>query len=274
MPSTSAVETTHRTLENYNHLISPQRDTGAGYYLSARRYPSGDAEVVALRLSSDDSLIRGGGAKRKNKEKEKMDLDVLEKSSRRAKTTVRRKCLTMQCDRLLTLTFRENLKDIDIAWQRFHYFNKLMRHKFPRYQYVAVPEYQKRGAVHFHLAIRGYYPVKIVRKLWRRAVGQLDGNIDITPPKRVKKGQWNPSLIANYLAKYLSKHDSVHFNRRRYSTGGGIQVPSAMTGWLAISLDKDHTVSTLQGVMSGLSGKDIRCCWESENWLGIIYLST
>lgn len=265
-------QSTLESLGNVHDLISPSRDTGAGYYICARQYPSGDAEVCALRLDADDKLKNGGGAKRKHDDKQVMDPAVLEKSARRAKTTVRRKILTMQSDRLLTLTFRENLKDIDDAWKRFHYFSKLMRNKFPKYQYVCVPEYQKRGAVHFHLAIRGFYPVKAVRKFWRRACGSLQGNIDITRPR--KGSDWNPSAIAFYLAKYLNKSETVDFNRRRYSTGGGINIPPSVNGWLAISVDKGHTLSTLGQVMEELSGKEIRCMWESEHWLGIIYLST
>jgi len=269
---TPAIEEQQSTLGEYNELISPHRDTGTGYYVCARQYPSGDAELCALKLDADDSIRRGGGAVRKNKDKDSMDPAVLEKSSRRAKTTVRRKILTMQADRLMTLTFRENLTDIDEAWKRFHYFNKMMRTKFPGYQYVAVPEYQKRGAVHFHIAVNRFFPVKSVRKLWRRACGSLQGNIDITRPR--KGNDWNPSAIAFYLSKYLNKHETVDFNRRRYSTGGGIQVPASITGWLAIHVDKGMTLSTLNGVMSELSVMDVRCCWESENWLGIIYLST
>lgn len=266
------VPPTHSTLAGINSLISEARDTGSGYYVCARSYPSGDAEVCAIRMTEEDSMRRGGGARREHDDKQFMDPAVLEKSARRAKTTVRRKILTMQADRLMTLTFRENLEDIDKAWSRYHYFNKLMRLKFPKFQYVCVPEYQKRGAVHFHLAIRGFYPVKAVRKIWRRAAGGFGGNIDITKPR--KGCDWNPSAIAGYLSKYLTKHETVDFNRRRYSSGGSIQVPPASNGWLAIHMDKGLTFSTLEDVLSGLSQKDVRCFYESEHWLGIIYLST
>ncbi|OZY85473.1 hypothetical protein CBP51_00010 [Cellvibrio mixtus] len=52
----------------------------------------------------------------------------------------------MQADRMLTLTFKDNLEDIDVAWDRFKYFSKLCRFRWgKRWIYIAVPEYQKRG---------------------------------------------------------------------------------------------------------------------------------
>lgn len=55
----------------------------------------------------------------------------------------------------VTLTFRENVTDVDEAFTKFHTYISSVR----RYQhsngdelyYLAIPEFQKRGAVHFHM---------------------------------------------------------------------------------------------------------------------------
>jgi hypothetical protein len=261
-----------QSLEGSHPLITKGRDTGNGYYLSSRKYPTGDVELVAVKLNCEDSIRRGGGAKRSNSSKDQMNEAVLKKSIQRARTTIRRKLLSMQADRMLTLTFRENVKEIDDAWKCFKYFTRLMRWRFgSRFTYVAVPEYQRRGAVHFHLAISGYYPVTTVRRLWHRAVGKYDGNIDITSPRRAGKNSWNAKRIANYLAKYLTKSESTEFNRKRYSSGGDILIPPVMNGWLALGAP---TVSILWEAVSSLTHKPVREFWESEGYFDIIFIST
>ena len=261
-----------RSLEDSNQLITEGRSSGNGYYLSARQYESGDAEIVAIKMGPDDRF-KGGGAKRKNKAKSAMDERTLNESIRRARTTVRRKALTLLPDRMLTLTFRENLEDIDKAWSVFKYFCRLMRFRYgDRFCYIAVPEYQERGAVHFHLAIKGYYDVKIVRLLWRRAVGQLDGNIDITSPRRAcRKNSWNPKRIAAYLSKYITKSETVDFNRRRFSSGGDIQIPEPIKGWVCVGVP---IYAICRQVLDRLSRKKLAEHWEIDTFFNVTYLST
>lgn len=55
----------------------------------------------------------------------------------------------------ITLTFKENVTDIEIANKEFHKWRTQMSRfckKFDfEFKYLGVPEYQKRGAVHYHL---------------------------------------------------------------------------------------------------------------------------
>lgn len=56
----------------------------------------------------------------------------------------------------LTLTFKENLTDLDIANKEFDKFSKrmnryLLKNFNERFKYVAVIEFQQRGAIHYHL---------------------------------------------------------------------------------------------------------------------------
>lgn len=272
MPSSqSFTAVPESTLAEFHPLITPGRDTGNGFYLSARRYPSGDVEAIAMQLNADDSLKRGGGHKRKNSKKTEMTEEVLTKSLVRAKVAIRRRVLSMQADRMLTLTFRENITDISEAWGCFHYFGKLMRKSFESFQYVVVPEFQSRGAVHFHLAIRGYYPVQLVRKHWLRAVGQRGGNIDITSPRKAEKNSWNPKRIANYIAKYITKTDVVAFNKRRYASGGKIEIPAPICGWLALGVP---VVVVLTQALNEMTDKPVAEIWEADNYFSLVKIST
>lgn len=51
----------------------------------------------------------------------------------------------------ITLTFAENVKDIDYANKCFHKWVTSIRRVFSDFAYLGVPEFQKRGAVHYHL---------------------------------------------------------------------------------------------------------------------------
>jgi len=272
--STGSEATPHsRTLSEFYPVISDDRASGAGHHLITRSYPTGDVELTSLRLSSDDSLKKGGGATRRNTSKDEMCESVLRKSCQRAKTQIRRKCLSLQADRLLTITFRKNETDIDLAWKKFKYFCTLMRWRYgERFQYVAVPEYQKRGAVHYHLAVRGWYHYNTVRRLWARASGDSGGNVDFTGiVKRHGKTERNPRKIANYISKYISKADSVTFNKRRYSSGGKIEVPAPVYGWLAITESAVYHLCTL---VEKMTPKPVTNIWEAEGRYPIICIST
>lgn len=256
------------TLHNINPLISDNRDTGHGWYISLKHFPQGDVEAIALKLHSDDSIRRGGGAKRKNESKTEMDEFALKKSQARARKTIRHKLLMMEADRLLTLTYRENQSDISQAWSDLKKFSRLMKSAFPDWQYVCVPEYQKRGAVHFHLAVSGFYKVDVVRAIWRQVVGE--GNIDITSPKQIDKNSWNPKRIALYLSKYISKQDSVEFNKRRYSSTN-IPPPPVVTGWAALGLVME---AFLQSVVSQITYKETSVWSSKDGYFPIVMVST
>lgn len=261
------------TLADMHPLVDSERTTGPGYYLTARSYGTGDTEIVGIRLNTDQGLNKGGGAKRRAKSKTESDPEVQAKSMQRARTTIRRRILSMQADRLLTLTFRANVTDLGIAYKCFDHFRRLMRWRFggSRWCYVAAPEFQERGAVHFHLAVRGFYPVKTVREFWRRAAGEYGGNIDITSPRNIKKQSWNPRRIAQYLSKYVGKLDSVEFNRKRYSSGGEIVIPPAVTGWLALGVSVGQI---MRQIIDQLSHKPVSVVWETEDRKGLVYMST
>lgn len=271
--NTDTVDSGLKSLNDVYSLISDERNTGHGWYTKVVAFNSGDVECVALKLESDQSIRKGGGAKRSNTEKTEMDELVLAKSQARARKNVRYKSLMLNADRMLTLTYRENKTDLNECRSDLAKFSRLMKSEFgQQWQYIAVPEFQKRGAVHFHLAIHGFYPVNKVRSIWRSVVG--DGNIDITSPKiAIGKNSWNPRRIANYLAKYLTKLDSVSFNKRRYSSSN-IPSPPFVTGWLPITIGLCPEI-ILSRIIRMLSNREPTDFYQtSESYFPLIIVST
>ena len=268
------IDTPDRTdFGKVSHFFNPNRDSinRPAVFTSVREFLSGDVEAVAIKLGAGESF-KGGGRGRKNADKSEMSEDDLKRSQRRARINVRRACLSYCPDRLLTLTFKDNVTDIKKAWSIFKKFNDRMRRRFPdRWRYVVVPEYQKRGAVHFHLAIDGYYNVNIVRYFWLKACGHLKGNIDITSPRTMGKNSWNPKRIANYVAKYITKNDSVLFNAKRYAKGGDIPEPKHTTGYASVGVAITYI---LQTIFDAVSPHPHGAFFHTKDWREIAFIST
>ena len=51
----------------------------------------------------------------------------------------------------ITLTYAENMQDIKQAKIDLNYFIKNVKKIKKDFKYIAIPEFQKRGAIHFHL---------------------------------------------------------------------------------------------------------------------------
>lgn len=149
---------------------------------------------------------------------------------------------------LMTLTTAEN-EDIEEGYKHFTAFGKRLRKNFGNeLVWIAVPEFQKRGAVHFHVLIWGlpskipcvlsreFYTDKTGKKhrkhvcikgsgcerdtrtlapLWARGfldICETDGN----------------TRLSSYLAKYMSKamHDKRLLSKRAYSASRNVVRPS------------------------------------------------
>jgi hypothetical protein len=127
-------------------------------------------------------------------------------------------------DHLLTLTYRENVTDFDRAGTDLNRFVRLVKKHIPDFLYLAVPEKQKRGAWHWHMAVKGRQDVILLRQVWRKVVGE--GNIDVQQPKG---GQDRRLALVRYLSKYLAKGfelDLHELNGHRFRASLGLNVPT------------------------------------------------
>lgn len=94
-----------------------------------------------------------GGRRKKDEEKSERSEEIRKMSSRKARNNVRRQCLAnfSEHSKFLTLTFAENVTDIKEANKRFKKFILRMRYRYGDFKYLAVIEFQERGAVHYHM---------------------------------------------------------------------------------------------------------------------------
>jgi hypothetical protein len=155
----------------------------------------------------------------------------IERCERRARAEVRRKCMAAGLDHILTLTYRENVEEKEKAYHDFELFIRHVHQHIPDWKYVAVPERQGRGAIHFHVGIKGYQDTNLLRSLWRGIV--KDGNIDVSYRKTANGAQWKKAKLALYLAKYIGKKEKgkqqkveTDLNERRFRASPGITIPA------------------------------------------------
>ena len=134
---------------------------------------------------------------------------------------------------LVTITFKENLKDVKEAQRRYNNFATCVRRKNKFDVLEKIVEFQKRGAVHYHMLIKTHEPVRkdfdfdAFDKSWkepknRRKYTRIYAN-SATPHLRHLWGYMReraekhgfgrtelmpikyPNNVGSYLGKYLAK---------------------------------------------------------------------
>ena len=154
-------------------------------------------------------------------------LDNQVRATRRAVSNIRRDLLSMSADRMITLTYITNQQDRLQALKHLKQFIRVMRRLFPHWQSVSVLEFQKRGAIHFHIAVSGFYDIGQVREEWQKIIGEKAiVNVSFQPD-----GKGNPyGKLASYMGKYLAKDmdEGRQFGEHRYFRTQGIERPKAV----------------------------------------------
>lgn len=149
------------------------------------------------------------------------------RATRRAAANIRRDLLTVSADRMITLTYVSNQQDRFAALNHLRQFIRVMRRLFPYWQSVAVLEYQKRGAIHFHVAVSGYVDIAVVREEWQQIIEEKSiVNMSFQPD-----GRGNAcGKLASYMGKYLAKDidEGRKFGEHRYFRTEGIERPRAV----------------------------------------------
>lgn len=182
----------------------------------------------------DKKRIRKNNDNNNDLKLEKIKVDVLATSNKpkleltdtiEEKNIIRSK---LQCQRLakanmkcwkafITLTFADNITDVNSANKRFRYFiDKVQRIK-KDFKYLCITEFQKRGAIHYHLLCnidiedRTLLYEQEDNKNFLHIKYWNDGFTSVEPMKGETK------KVIGYISKYMTKDiDNRLFNHRRY----------------------------------------------------------
>ncbi len=124
----------------------------------------------------------------------------------------------------ITLTFRDDkIKDLDIANKHFQNFMKKMNYRYKDFLYIGVPEYQKRGVVHYHILTNiEYLPNEELAAIWSF------GFVNIKSTNGIKD-------LAKYMTKYLTKNyankDQRFFNKKKIFYSKNVKRPQILYSW-------------------------------------------
>lgn len=133
---------------------------------------------------------------------------------------------------LVTYTFKENLKDLDKANRIFRNYTQRINRKLGfKLKYLSVPEFQKRGAVHYHVIyfnLPYFEDIGFLERVWKQGMCKIEA---------VRK----PKAIGFYLSKYLQKSigDVRLMGKKSYTASKGLFKPieKKVDNLLDLSLD-------------------------------------
>lgn len=157
----------------------------------------------------------------------------------------------------VTLTFEENITDIEKANKMFNSFRTYIKRLKNDFKYVCVPEFQKRGAVHYHLLTNiDYNDIQLLsqeeKKLWNKSSKQWQVGKNI---KAWNKGYTLVKKIDNYniigyISKYMTKDiDNRLWGKRRYLCSQNLIKPKISY----IDIDDIEDFAKLVDITAGLT---------------------
>lgn len=131
----------------------------------------------------------------------------------------------------ITLTFADNVKDIVEANKKFNIWRTYIKRFKVNFKYVCVPEYQKRGAVHYHLLTN-----LDIDKDHEIIIPQKDDTGKVLKNRYDVKG-WSYGFtrvdrlkdinVISYLSKYMTKEsDNRLYSKHRYLNSQNLNKPT------------------------------------------------
>ena len=157
---------------------------------------------------------------------EKEKIENRKASLRRSRDKIRRLIYgNKSLNRTFELTFKENITDLRKANKEFRNFIKRLKYYYgDDLKYIAVVEFQERGAIHYHLVVDRFIPVnksrsrkdeKSLREIWSNGIVFIQS---------IK----NRNEQVDYITKYMSKfkaYDKRLWGEKSYFTSRNLNRP-------------------------------------------------
>jgi len=148
-------------------------------------------------------------------------------------------------DKFITLTFKENIKDLKQANREYKKFLQRLRYKTRKdFKYLAVIEFQKRGAVHYHmLSDLNYIKKSEFAEIWG------NGFVYINRIKHVDDlGAYLISYIGGKKSKKKDKDRDFELLKRNksYLRSNNLKKPEWLIGASCEEMEKDLGIENLE----------------------------
>ena len=153
--------------------------------------------------------------------------------------------------KFVTLTFKDNVTDLDEANYEYRQFIKRLNYKVygkrcSNLKYSAVVEFQERGAVHYHVIFYNlpYIKSNVIEEVWGNGFVKINKIDDI-------------DNVGAYICKYLTENndDSRLKGRKSYFNSRGLKKP------IEVYLDYDE----LENIKKSLPGQAMTYKGEFNN---------
>lgn len=178
----------------------------------------------------------------------------------------------------ITLTFAENETDITKAYKKLRSWAMKMQYKYSDFMALVVPEYQKRGAIHYHMLTTleigkhiEYDPHDLKKKTasgkyetvhadsWKVPYWDAERGLGFSHALDLT-GEYNKHLTetfdpALYMVKYLVKDmDKRFYGRHKYYTFGELEKPETL--FVASREEYQANLDSLKGSCGYIASKD------------------
>lgn len=158
---------------------------------------------------------------------ETLKLSNIRRSITRAKQSIQAYCKVNSFSWFVTLTFSSdkdvvaNRLDDEETISLFKKWRKAVKRSFPQMVYLAVPEYHKKGGIHFHILVGGLTAQDLKLSFYKTMYNKSGEPYDV-----FSVGAWSfgystatkiryPERVSSYICKYLTKQDlDIRFYRR------------------------------------------------------------
>jgi hypothetical protein len=189
-----------------------------------REYESNKEETIIKKAKQLDMF-----------EQEKIRKQRVQFSINRTKTEIRRLVNSNpQLNKFMTLTFAKSTTDLKEANYIFNQFIKRITYRYPDFEYLAVPEFQKDedhwgrkkehgGSVHYHLLCNlPYIENNVLEWFWRQ------GMVNIRQIGKVNN-------LGAYMSKYLGKElfSGRMFGKKKFFRSQNLKEAIEILGWYA-----------------------------------------
>ncbi len=156
-------------------------------------------EMPFERISETEYLVKKTGEIKEYKKSKTRDEQIgeLRKTFKKLREIINTNFTGQANEKFITLTYRENMQDVERLQRDFQIWIKAVRRKFGACDYINVVEPQERGAWHCHVLIKfyelenNYLDYDELRKLWKYGYNKVKELNDI-------------DNIGAYLSAYLT----------------------------------------------------------------------
>lgn len=277
-------------LHDYSWNLAKQLDCPYEYILKTVDFANKTTDLIMTKikrtvgdLRSPSDGVQGFHTFVENglsdEEKEAKRQENISRSIRRAEQQVKYAVRQCGADHMVTLTTRENMVDRDQFFAVFKRFIRLVREKDlitingkkclvtrsekRNYLYVAVPEFQKRGAYHMHLACVGKQDLYLLNACWYVALGGSPNDKGLETKGAVnvqfRQKRWgalaenhNTMSLVQYMIKYITKSfsDIDTLGLARYKRAHSIEKPiiNKQFIWSSYANNRSDFVGAIQEV--------------------------